>query len=65
LGSDTKKRWEKALEEHRKTHPQPIIKNLKGTPVGDDYKPKTHSLDEEGSEESNEISSGETSQGLG
>jgi DNA topoisomerase-1 len=64
LDNESKKRWEKALEEHRKTHPQPIIRNLKGIPVGENYKPKTHSLDEDGSDERNEIPSGETYQGL-
>lgn len=64
LDDESTKRWEKALEEHRKAHPQPIIRNLKGIPVGENYKPNTHSLDEEGSDERNEMPSGETYQGL-
>ena len=41
LDDETKKRWEKALEDHEKAHPQPVIQTLDGEPVGDGYKPKT------------------------
>jgi DNA topoisomerase-1 len=44
LDSDTKSRWEKALEDHEKGHPQPVIKTLAGEPIGDEYIPKTKSL---------------------
>jgi len=44
LDSETKSRWEKALEDHEKGHPQPVIKTLAGEPIGDEYIPKTKSL---------------------
>ncbi|MCJ7775896.1 MAG: topoisomerase DNA-binding C4 zinc finger domain-containing protein [Desulfobulbaceae bacterium] len=36
----TKEKWEKALEEHEKAHPQPIIRKMDGNPVGDAYTPQ-------------------------
>ncbi len=40
LDEKTKKHWEKALEEHEKQNPLPVIKNLKGEPIGENYTPK-------------------------
>jgi DNA topoisomerase-1 len=52
LDNDVKKKWEKALKEHEGVHPQPIIRNLNGNPVGENYKPKTQSMSaEEGAED--------------
>ncbi|MBW2610143.1 MAG: type I DNA topoisomerase [Deltaproteobacteria bacterium] len=45
LGEEIKAKWEKALEEHEKAHPRPIIRKLDGTPVGDDYKPQAKKVD--------------------
>jgi DNA topoisomerase-1 len=36
----TKEKWEKALDEHEKAHPQPIIRKIDGNPVGDAYRPQ-------------------------
>lgn len=44
LDSEIKTQWEKALEDHEKGHPQPVIKTLAGEPIGDEYIPKTKSL---------------------
>ncbi|MFZ7112200.1 MAG: type I DNA topoisomerase [Desulfatiglandales bacterium] len=41
LDQKTKEKWESELEVHEKAHPQPIIQNLHGEPVGKDYKPQT------------------------
>ena len=46
LNDKTKTKWEKALEEHEKTHPQVIIRKLDGNPVGDSYKPQAQNVDE-------------------
>ena len=40
LDEKTKKHWEKALDEHEKQNPLPVIKNLQGEPIGDNYSPK-------------------------
>ena len=45
LDKGIKSKWEKALEKHDKAHPQPIIRKLDGSPVGDDYKPQAQNLD--------------------
>ncbi len=39
LDDDVKKGLEKALEEHEKKHPKPVIRNLRGDPVEEGYKP--------------------------
>jgi DNA topoisomerase-1 len=44
LDNETKRQWEKALEDHEKSHPQPVIKTLAGELIGDAYRPKTKSL---------------------
>jgi len=44
LDDETKKRWEKSLEDHEKAHPQPVIQTLDGEPIGDGYKPKTKTV---------------------
>jgi DNA topoisomerase-1 len=36
----TKTKWEKKLKAHEKAHPQPVIRNLDGNPVGDAYRPQ-------------------------
>ncbi|MBN1625180.1 MAG: type I DNA topoisomerase [Deltaproteobacteria bacterium] len=41
LDDKIKNRLEKGLEEHEKVHPQPIIRNLNGDPLGTDYRPQT------------------------
>ena len=43
LDNETKNRWEKTLEDHEKSHPQPVIKTLTGEPIGEEYIPKTKS----------------------
>ena len=40
LDEKIKKHWEKALEEHEKQNPLPVIKNLKDDPIGENYTPK-------------------------
>lgn len=47
LPDDVKDKWEKALEAHEKAHPQPVIKNLDGKPIGDDYRPSIKDVDGE------------------
>jgi DNA topoisomerase-1 len=48
LEKPVKEKWEKALDEHEKKHPQPIIRKLDGAPVGAAYKPQIqHPNDEE------------------
>ena len=49
LDSDAKTKWGERLEEHARAHPQPIIRSVDGTPLGDEYRPGSQSLDEEGS----------------
>jgi DNA topoisomerase-1 len=40
LGEGVRATWERALEEHEKAHPQPVIRKLDGEPVGEAYRPK-------------------------
>ena len=47
LEAEIKTKWEKALEEHEKAHPQPNIHKLDGSPVGDAYKPQAQNVTEE------------------
>ena len=44
--------WEKALEAHEKAHPQPVIRKLDGSPVGDACEPQIISLQENEKDES-------------
>ncbi len=44
LEGKKKTKWEKALEEHEKTHPQTIIRKLDGNPVGEAYKPQAQNV---------------------
>jgi DNA topoisomerase-1 len=46
LDEEKKKVLEKELEEHEKAHPQPVIRDLHGSPVGENYKPQTLQVDE-------------------
>jgi DNA topoisomerase-1 len=48
LKADVKNKWMKALEDHEKTYPQPIIRKLDGNPVGDAYKPQALNVEEAG-----------------
>jgi DNA topoisomerase-1 len=40
LEEDVKEKWEKALDEHEKAHPQPVISKINGEPVGEGYRPQ-------------------------
>jgi DNA topoisomerase-1 len=51
LEDTTRALLEKALEEHEKAHPQPIIRRRDGQPVGDDYKPRVEHFDDFESDE--------------
>lgn len=51
LDDMTKQTWEKALEEHEKSHPKPLIRTLNGSPVGEAYRPRLHGADAGPSEE--------------
>lgn len=44
LDKDVRKQWQEALEEHEKSHPQPVIKKLDGTPVEENYRPQVESV---------------------
>jgi DNA topoisomerase-1 len=44
LHEDLRGKWERALDEHEKAHPQKSILKLDGTSVGDDYKPRAHAI---------------------
>ncbi len=44
LDDSTKKYWEKALDDHEKKNPQPVIKNLSGEPIGENYTPRMESI---------------------
>lgn len=45
LDDGMKKKWEQALDSHEKTHPQPVIRRVDGSPVGDSYKPQIRDID--------------------
>ncbi len=47
LDDKTKKHWEKALDDHEKKNPQPVIKNLSGEPIGDSYTPRVEKISQE------------------
>jgi DNA topoisomerase-1 len=44
LDDKTKKYWEKALDEHEKKNPQPVIMNLSGEPIGENYTPRMENI---------------------
>ena len=46
LEGSVKQRWEKAMAKHEKAHPQPIIRGIDGTPLGDKHSPQIQSADE-------------------
>jgi DNA topoisomerase-1 len=51
LDAKTKTKWEKALVEHEKAHPQPDLRKVDGSPVGDAYKPQAqNAAEDEGGE---------------
>jgi hypothetical protein len=47
LDKDTIERWQKALEGHEKTHPQPVIQKLDGTPAEESYVPRVQGVEED------------------
>ena len=47
LDKDTRTRWQEALEEHEKSHPQPVIQKLDGTPVEENCKPQVQGMEED------------------
>jgi hypothetical protein len=52
LDDKTKKSIEKALDEHEKNNPLPVIKNLQGEEIGENYTPKMgNPVEEEGSQD--------------
>jgi DNA topoisomerase-1 len=51
LEENKKVTWEKALDEHEQAHPQEIIRTLDGTPLGDNYKPKVRTIEDEATDE--------------
>jgi len=53
LGKETRARYEKALEEHEKAHPQPVIRKLDGSAVDESYKPEV--LEMEGNRNGEEL----------
>jgi DNA topoisomerase-1 len=46
LETETKKKWEKALEQHENAFPTPTIRKTDGTPTGEAYKPHIQSLNQ-------------------
>lgn len=40
LKKEIKEKWERALKAHEAAHPQPIIKDLQGNPVGEAHRPR-------------------------
>jgi DNA topoisomerase-1 len=44
LEEKVKNKWEKALREHEKMHPQPVIRKLDGEPVGDQFRLKVDEI---------------------
>jgi DNA topoisomerase-1 len=51
VDQETRKRWERKLEEHEKAHPLPVIQKLDGTSVEEGYKPLLQSIEESGTSE--------------
>ncbi len=47
LDDQTKSRLLKALEEHEKAHPQPLIRTIDGSPVEEGYKPQRFEVEAE------------------
>jgi len=47
LDAKTKAKWEKALEEHEKSHPQIVIHKTDGTLAGENYKPQHQKPDQD------------------
>ena len=43
LKDEQKSRWEKALEEHEKANPRPVISRLDGEIIGEEYRPRVQS----------------------
>ncbi len=41
LDQAIKEKWEKALSEHEKKHPQPVIRDIKGDPLPENHRPLT------------------------
>jgi DNA topoisomerase-1 len=51
LDQETRKGWERKLEEHEKAHPLRVIQTLEGIPVEEGYKPQLQSVQENGTAE--------------
>jgi len=47
LDAKTKAKWEKALEEHEKSHPKVVICKTDGTLAGENYKPQHQKPDQD------------------
>ncbi|MBI1373486.1 MAG: type I DNA topoisomerase [Phycisphaera sp.] len=45
LSDEDQKKWDLALMNHEKENPQPIIKTVDGSPIGDEYKPRMQGQD--------------------
>lgn len=41
LDPEVKEKWEKALEEHEKAHPRPVIRDVNGEPLPENHRPIT------------------------
>ena len=54
LDDKTKTKWENLLQQHEKEHPQPIIRKLDGSPVGDAYKPQIQDVNNDQTQEESE-----------
>ena len=56
LDKAIKTKWDRLLEDHEKSHPQPVIRKLDGTPIGDEYRPQGEKVSEDnGNEENGEV----------
>jgi len=51
LDKASRDRWQKALEEHEKAHPQPVIRKVDGSLVDEDYVPQVQGMEEDDREE--------------
>ncbi|MBW1771308.1 MAG: type I DNA topoisomerase [Deltaproteobacteria bacterium] len=54
LDKAIKAKWDKNLEDHEKSHPQPVIRKMDGTPIGVEYKPQGKKASEDNGNEENE-----------
>ena len=54
LPEEDRKKWELALANHEKANPQPVIKDIHGKPVGDEYKPTVAGAEDDASPDEND-----------